>query len=161
MEIKDYLIKQARLNNVCFEGYNIMRSSDINGLVDYYLSAPDWCLERDFPDYDTLLHNFADKVESKGIYINRDVSDIVASDRQVYVFHHCTGTLHVAMDYDKCIIPMIYIANGCDIKVVCEQERNEGMPINVPIYIFGENAVTPLENSFATFKIYNNKILTK
>ena len=36
MEIKDYLIKQARLNNVCFEGYNIMRSSDINGLVHYY-----------------------------------------------------------------------------------------------------------------------------
>ena len=63
MEIKDYLIKQARLNNVCFEGYNIMRSSDINGLVDYYLSAPDWCLERDFPvaTIKLIFNNFADK----------------------------------------------------------------------------------------------------
>ena len=161
MEIKDYLIKQARLNNVCFEGYNIMRSSNFDGLVDYYLTMPDWCIERNFPDYDTLLSEFAGKVEGKGVYINRDISDIVASDRQVYVFHHCKGTLRVAMNYDKCTIPMIYIANNCDMKLTCEQERNEGMPINVPIYIFGENTVTPLENSFATFRIYNNKILTK
>ena len=131
MQLKERLMSDARCGGICAEGYGLMRGYDRDELIAYYLECPDWCMERGFPSLDILRSEFSD-IEDKGVYVGKTFNGEVFSDKQVYIFHDCKGTIKVAMDYDNAVIPMLYFANGCDITVSCEQPNDP--PIIVPIY---------------------------
>lgn len=148
--LKGRLIRNALKDGICEEGYDIMQSRDIDGLVDYYIANPDWCLERDFPDLQTLATDFAD-IQNKGVYINTTLHGEVLNDLQVYIFHNCKGVIKTRLNLAHRIIPMFYFANNCDITIECMED------IVVPLYIFGENRVITSGN--AKFKTYQHKLL--
>lgn len=149
-ELKEDLIEQARSNNVCEEGYHVMQSRNMDGLIAYYLQNIDWCLERGFPDLQTLSTQFAN-IQDKGVYVNAKLEGEMLNDLQVYVFHNCKGHIRVGLNIEKAIIPMLYFANDCDVVVEC------GENIKVPLYVFGNNTVAI--NNKNAFKIYKEKVL--
>lgn len=123
----------AREEGICSEGYGHIREYDRNNLVKYYTTNPDWCLERDYPSLDILRREFSN-LEADGVFVDKVFDGKEVFDKlQTYIFHNCKGTINVAMDYDHAVIPMLYFANGCDVKVVCTQ--NNAVPIKVPIYV--------------------------
>lgn len=138
MQLKQELMNDARSGGICAEGYAQMRGYDRDGMIDYYLANPDWCLERGFPSLELLRHEFSD-IEEKGVYVGKTFDGEVFSEKQTYIFHDCKGTIRVAMDYENAIIPMLYFANGCDITVNCEQENDP--KIVVPVYATEDSEV--------------------
>lgn len=138
LQLKELLMAEARRGGICAEGFAEMRTDSISELVDFYVANPDWCMERCFPSLEILRSEFSD-CGDKGVYVGRTFNGEVFSERQVYIFHDCKGTIKVAMDYDNAIIPMLYFANGCKIRVECAQPNSP--VIQVPVYIFGDNRI--------------------
>ncbi len=140
MQLKEMLMEEARRGGICADGFREMRTDSIGELVDYYIANPDWCMERSFPSLDILHSEFSD-IEDKGVYVGKTFNGEVFSEKQVYIFHDCKGTIKVAMDYDNAVIPMLYFANGCNMTISCNQPNNP--PIRVPLYVTdeGDNSV--------------------
>ena len=138
LQLKEMLLEEARRGGICADGFREMRTDSIGELVDYYVANPDWCMERGFPSLEILRSEFSD-IEDKGVYVGKTFNGEVFSDKQVYIFHDCKGTIKVAMDYDNAVIPMLYFANGCDITVSCEQPNDP--PIIVPIYYTDDSMI--------------------
>lgn len=159
--LKDKLIDTAKAKGICTDGYGIMLNRDIDGLVEYYLENPDWCMERQFPDLHTLKEQFSD-CEDKGIYINKTFKGEILNDKQVYVFHNCRGTIKTGLNLKKRIIPMIYICNGCRLRIVGTGDVKPGKEDErsiVPIYIFGDNDLSAKDNKYVKFNKYEKNIL--
>ena len=140
MQLKEMLMEEARHGGICADGFREMRTDSIGELVDYYVANPDWCMERSFPSLEILRSEFSG-CEDKGVFVGRTFNGEVFSEKQVYIFHDCKGTIKVAMDYDNAVIPMLYFANGCNMTVSCDQPNNP--PIKVPLYVTdkGNNSV--------------------
>lgn len=157
IRLKEELMSGARDGGICAEGYAHMRGYDRDKLIDYYLANPDWCMERNFPSLELLRREFSD-IGDKGVYVGRTFVGETLSGRQIYIFHDCKGLVHVAMDYDNAVIPMLYFANGCDITVSCEQ-RNDP-PIRVPVYETEEwgNTVNLMSSRDCRFRRHTIKI---
>lgn len=153
MQLKETLMGNARKVGICADGYGLMRGYDRDGLINYYVSHPDWCLERDFPSIELLRDEFSD-IEDKGVFIDKTFNGETFGKKQAYIFHNCAGTIKVAMDYDNAVIPMLYFANGCRASVVCDQPNNPA--IKVPLYIFGKNEILTNGMGNAIFNIYKN-----
>lgn len=151
-------MSDARCGGICAEGYGLMRGYDRDELIAYYLKCPDWCMERGFPSLDILRSEFSD-CEDKGVYVGKTFDGEVFSDKQVYIFHDCKGTIKVAMDYDNAVIPMLYFANGCRMRVTCTQKENLKSPIDVPLYIFGKNDIQARSNIYAKFIKHKHGLL--
>lgn len=150
IELKEALMQEARAQGICAEGYGHMREYNLVGLVDYYIQNPDWSIERGFPSLDVLRSEFSD-IEDKGVFIGKDFNGEVFDKLQVYIFHDCKGTIKVAMDYENATIPMLYFANGCDIRVECEQKNTPA--IRVPLYIADECRVEGVPSAGCVFKL--------
>lgn len=130
-------------------------------LVDYYIANPDWCLERDYPTLPFLRENFSD-IESKGVFVDRKFNGELLNDLQAYVFHNCSGTVKVGLNVAKRIIPMLYIANRCRLRIVGAGEyrpHNESQRTEVPIYSFGKNDISAKDNVFVKFVHYNHDLI--
>lgn len=158
MQLKEMLMEEARRGGICAEGFREMRTDSIGELVDYYVANPDWCMERGFPSLDILRSEFSD-IEDKGVYVGKAFNGEVFSDKQVYIFHDCKGTIKVAMDYGNAVIPMLYFANGCRMRVTCTQKENLKSPIDVPLYIFGKNDIQARSNIYAKFIKHKHGLL--
>ena len=156
MELKELLMKEAHKKGICIDGFRDMRKKDIDELVDYYIIHPNWCMQRNFPQLDTLTESFA-CYEGKGVFINREFNGEELSSLQTYVFHNCKGRVNVAMDYGNAVIPMLYFANGCDMTICCEQQNIH--PIHVPLYIFGDNDINAIDSRNVIFTIYKYPII--
>lgn len=150
LQQKETLMSEARRGGICAEGYANMRGYDRDEMIDYYLANPDWCLERGFPSYGMLRREFSD-IEDRGVFVDKTFDGETFGDKLVYVFHGCKGTIRVAMDYDNAVIPMLYFANGCNIRVECDQ--NNTPAIKVPLYVAeGKTCVTYANNENCTFR---------
>lgn len=158
MQLKETLMEGARRGGICAEGYAQMRSYDRDELIDFYVANPDWCMERDFPSLKLLRREFSD-IEDKGVYVGRTFDGEVLDSRQVYIFHDCEGIIKVAMDYDNAIIPMLYFANGCKIRVECGQKNEPA--INVPLYIAEDCKVTGAKTDNCVFKRKTIKLIER
>lgn len=147
----------ARLGGICADGYALMRSYDRDSLIDYYIKNPDWCLERNFPTLPVFREHFSD-IEHKGIFVGKKFHGELLNDLQVYIFHNCKGTIKVGLNVDKAILPMLYLANGCRLRIVgtgvCAKKPSE-----IPVYTFGKNDVSARDNKFVRFKRYENDII--
>lgn len=157
MEIKEELMQEARSGGICKDGYEYMRTCNVDKLIDYYIQNPDWCLERNYPTLNYLEEHFADK-QCKGIYVGEKFNGELLDEKQVYIFHNCKGTIKVGLNIKKAIIPMLYIANNCRIKIVGVGE--DGMrQSEVPIYIFGKNDVSAHNNKYVKFNKYETDLI--
>ena len=156
-DIKNDLIRTAHAKGICADGYRqMLESADIDALIDYYIANPDWCMERNFPDLETLREHFAN-AGNKGVFVDRNFNGELLNDLQAYVFHNCKGTIKVSLNVDKGIIPMLYFANGCDMTVISNVKRL--LPIRVPIYLFGKNDVTAVSDENVEFKVYKHDLV--
>ena len=157
--IKDILLNTAHAKGICADGYKQMLSStDASAMVDYYVQNPDWCLERDFPTLPILSEQFAN-CEDKGVFVNKTFHGEVLNDLQTYIFHNCKGTIKVGLNVDKAIIPMLYLANGCRLRIVGIGEAVTKTPSVVPVYVFGKNDYSAKDNKYVNFSIYKNELI--
>lgn len=156
MQLKETLMEDARRGGICAPGYELMRGYDRDGLIDYYLANPDWSIERGFPSIKLLRREFSG-IEDKGVYVGRTFDGEVFDKLQAYIFHDCKGTIKVAMDYDNAVIPMLYFANGCRMRVDCEQKNDPA--INVPLYIAEDCKVVGAKTDNCNFKRKTIKLI--
>ena len=159
MQLKETLMEAARRAGICAEGYELMRSYDRNKLVDFYVQNPDWCLERDFPDIQTLSEKFSD-CEDKGVFVGKTFHGELLNEHQAYIFHNCKGSIKVGLNIKKAIIPMLYLANGCRLRIVGVGQKvaPRNRPI-VPVYSFGANDISARDNLFVVFNRLSCKLL--
>lgn len=157
-QLKETLMKDARRGGICADGYSEMRGYDRDGLIRYYLVNPDWCIERGFPSLELLRREFSD-IEDKGVFVGKTFDGEVFDKLQAYVFHDCKGTIKVAMDYDNAVIPMLYFANGCNIRVECGQKNDPA--INVPLYIAEGCKVVDAKTDNCNFKRKTIKLIKR
>lgn len=158
MELKEELMKDARRGGICAEGYGLMRGYDRDGLIGYYVANPDWAIERGFPSLELLRREFSG-IEDKGVYVGRTFDGEVFDKLQTYIFHDCKGKIRVAMDYENAVIPMLYFANGCNIRVECEQKNDPA--INVPLYIAEDCKVVGAKADNCIFKRKTIKLIER
>ena len=158
IELKEELMEDARRGGICAEGYAQMRAYDRDELIGFYVENPDWSIERGFPSIELLRREFAD-IEDKGVYVGRRFEGELFSEKQTYIFHDCTGTIRVAMDYDNAVIPMLYFANGCKIRVECEQKNDPA--INVPLYIAEDCKVVGAKTDNCVFRRKTIKLIVQ
>lgn len=151
-------MNEARRCGICADGYRLMRGYDRERLIDYYVANPDWGMERGFPSLELLRSEFSD-IQDKGVFVGRTFDGETFGKLQTYIFHGCKGTIRVAMDYEKAVIPMLYFANGCRMRVICDQEENRKAPIVVPVYIFGKNDVQARDCAYARFNRIKRPLL--
>lgn len=159
--LKEALMESARKKGICLDGYKEMRTDDADGLVDYYIENPDWCLERDFPTLPFLRDHFPD-VGNKGVFVGKTFHGELLNDLQAYIFHDCRGTIKVALNVDKALIPMLYVANGCRLKIVGTGDIIPDKPSRrsvVSIYSFGKNDISAKDNRYVVFNRYENKLI--
>ena len=113
---KTQLRRQASARHMCEENRLALEAvSSKEEAVALYLKTIDWALEEGYPRLDTLREYFAD-CEPYGVYIDRHFNGTLFLDKKVYVFHHCSGKIRVGLNRSKSIIPMIYLANGCNLE---------------------------------------------
>ncbi len=158
-ELKNTLISTAHDKGICADGYKqMLGSADADEMVDYYVANPDWCLERSFPDLQTLREHFSN-VEDKGVFVDRTFHGEMLNDLQTYIFHNCKGTIKVGLNVDKAIIPMLYLANGCRLRIVGAGDSIPVIPSEVPVYLFGKNDLSARDNKFVKFTTYKNELI--
>lgn len=135
---KNKAMSDILAHKVCseYEGLLSRTASKVSAL-SLYKRGIDWCLENDSPSV-SLLREYKDDCAASGIFIDRAFDGELLNDSQVYVFHNCTGTIRVGFNAAKRIIPMLYFANGCKMRV----EGDSPAFVRVPFYIFGVNDVT-------------------
>lgn len=160
LELKEALMQDAKADGICAEGYGKMRGYDRDELINYYLTNPDWCLQRRFPSIRLLRTEFSD-IEDRGVFVEKKFNGETLDRKQVYVFHHCEGKIKVAMDYDNAVIPMLYFANGCKITIECEQINFP--PIMVPVFVVedGRTQVEGTDNEWCNFRYHSINIIPK
>lgn len=141
--------------NGCKEAYHsLLKCETKDDTIGVYKEHYQWCLENDFPDFETIKREFSD-YEHENIYVGRKFNGETIK-AQTVIFYNCTGVINVEMDYEEKVIPMLYFANDCDMKLVCKQ-RNI-YPIGVPLYIFGENKIVAKDTSDIKFKWYDHNV---
>lgn len=156
--LNEKLIGEVPDKDICAEGYKCLHKYNKDELVEYYLSIPDWCMEREFPNYATIETEFAD-CEKHGIFVNRTFDGEVLKDRQTYIFHNCRGTIKTGLNADEALIPMLYFGNGCDMAIEDDGDYKVGT-VCVPLYIFGDsNNIAPIESDKLRFKVYNERLV--
>lgn len=160
MELKYLLMQEAHANGICKEGYKEMRECDVMTLVKYYITHPDWCMEREYPSFEILKEYFSD-CENMGVFVDKAFSGEILNDRQTYIFHRCRGIVRVSLNIDKCIIPMLYFGNDCDITIEGVSVGENRMPTIIPLYVFGKNALETKDAPFVTFRRYEHELLDK
>lgn len=155
-DLRDQLIDMAHAKGICSDGFkHMLESPDIDALVKYYIANPDWCLERDFPSLSFLREHFAD-IGNKGIFVDKEFNGELINDKQVYIFHHCKGTIKVGLNVEKAIIPMLYFANGCQMQI--EGVGESLHKAKIPIYSFGRNSLSANANDHTEFRIYSQDV---
>lgn len=156
--MKETLMEDARRGGICADGYGLMRGYDRDGLIGYYIANPDWAMERGFPSLELLRREFSD-IENKGVFVGKTFDGEVFDKLQTYIFHDCKGTIKVAMDYENAVIPMLYFANGCNIRVECEQKNDPA--IAVPLYIAEDSKVVGAKTDNCNFKRKTIKLIER
>lgn len=154
MNWKPYLQRLAREHRMCADNRAYLSACETKeDAIRLYKQTIDWALEEEYPDLDFLRKEFADQ-QSQGIFIDHNFDGEILNEHQVYVFHHCTGTIRVGLNLAKKIIPMCYFANGCDMTVLGVETADQFLPDRVPLYIFGKNKINATNSNTMEVRIY-------
>lgn len=127
------------MHHMCKENRIMLESvTSKEEAIELYKKTIDWALEEGYPSMATLRKDFTNN-EADGIFIDKVFHGEILTDKTVYVFHNCSGTIRVGLNVEKKIIPMLYFANGCDMDV--KGIPGSVMQVRVPLYIFGDNRI--------------------
>ena len=149
---KKKLIDEAASNGMCDIGLGRIKKEDAEGIIENYLESPDWCMKRGFPDLDTI-RNIIDGQKFSGIFVDREFTGEMLNEFPVYIFHNCRGTIRVGINIDKKLIPVLYVANGCRLKIIGSGEIVPIIPSIVPVFAFGNNRITVESNKFVNIQL--------
>ena len=154
---KSHLQRLAREKGMCADNRAYLNACENKeDAIRLYKQTIDWALENEYPDIEFLRKEFSN-CQGEGIFVDQHFNGQPLSEHQVYVFHHCTGTIRVGLNLAKKIIPMCYFANNCDMTILgfdCEKP----FPDRVPLYIFGENNVVAKNTSTTEFRVYRHDV---
>lgn len=154
---KPHLQRLAREHRMCADNRAYLSACETKeDAIRLYKQTIDWALEEGYPDLDFLRKEFSDQ-QSQGIYIDHHFEGDILNEQQVYVFHHCTGTIRVGLNLAKKIIPMCYFANNCDMTILGVEEDKD-YPDRVPLYIFGENKIDAKNSNSIEVRIYQSSV---
>ena len=149
---KRQLRRQASAHHMCAENRSALDAIETKGdAIALYKKTIDWALEEGYPSIDTIRSEFSD-CEVYGVFVDKEFHGEVLTDQQVYVFHNCKGTVRVGLNKKKCIIPMLYFANGCDMDI--KGIPGSAMQVRVPLYIFGQNRIGAEQSEDIICKTY-------
>ena len=147
---KEYLLRQARLESMCTENMDALRVCETKAdAVALYKKTIDWALEKNYPPINFIRNEFGD-CEDLGIFVDRKFYGEILNEHQCYVFHNCRGHITVDINIEKRIIPMLYFANGCNLRIT-RAETLQSSHIKVPLYIYGDNTVIAKDTGNITF----------
>lgn len=147
---KEYLLRQARLNSMCTENIDALRACETKAdAIALYKKTIDWALEKNYPPVNFIRNEFGD-CEDLGIFVDKDFHGELLVEHQCYVFHNCRGHITVDINIEKRIIPMLYFANGCNLRIT-RAETLQSSHIKVPLYIYGENTIIAKDTGNITF----------
>lgn len=147
--MKQTLMQIGKAKGMCAENYaRLARSESKAEMIELYKRTIDWSLKNDYPPIGVIRQHFSD-VGDLGVFVDCDFSGDTLSEHQVYVFHNCSGTINIEMDYEQVVIPMLYFANDCHIHVESHEH------IRIPLYIAKDGGVITFNgHGKATFKRY-------
>ena len=147
---KEYLLKMGRLDSMCLENIEALRNCKTKEeAILLYKKTIDWALEKNYPSIEFIREEFSE-YESEGIFVDKVFHGEHINEHQCYIFHNCRGHITVDINIEKRIIPMLYFANGCNISIT-RTDTSHSLPIRVPLYIYGENAIVAKDTDNITF----------
>lgn len=147
---KEYLLRYARLNSMCTDNIEMLKSCETKAdAISLYKRTIDWALKNDYPTINFIRNEFGD-CDDLGVFVDRVFYGEVLDEHQCYVFHNCRGSINVDLNISKGIIPMLYFANGCDVKVGRANSAHT-LPIKVPLYIYGDNKINASDSDDIIF----------
>ena len=154
---KAYLQQQAKVHRMCADNRAYLYACETKeDAIRLYKQTIDWALEEQYPDIDFLRKEFNTQ-ESQGFFVDHHFDGEILNEHQVYVFHHCTGTIRVGLNLAKKLIPMCYFANNCNMTILgIESEKD--FADRVPLYIFGDNKVDAINSEFLDARVYQHKV---
>lgn len=153
---RDILVNEAVQKGMCKENlFALKHCEDKISAMMLYKKTINWALEREYPPLDFLRKEFS-IFDIEGLFIDRNFDGDILNDNQCYVLHHCTGTIKVGLNLSKQIIPMIYLANDCNITITGFGDAAPS--VKIPVFIFGNNTVNILEDKSVDFLFYNFNI---
>lgn len=120
--------------------------------IELYKKTIDWALEEGYPSLPVLREYFRD-CEMYGVFIDKTFYGEILNAQQVYVFHNCKGHIRTGLNVEKQIVPMMYFANGCDMRI--SSSDSLGIATRVPLYVFGANRISAENSEDIVCKIYN------
>lgn len=153
---KLYLQRLAREHKMCADNRAYLSACETKeDAIRLYKQTIDWALEEGYPDLDFLRKEFGNN-QGEGMFVDHHFTGQPLSEHQVYVFHHCTGTIRVGLNLAKKIIPMCYFANNCDMTILGVENEDGFAPDRVPLYIFGENNIIANTTPTTEFRVYSH-----
>lgn len=156
VEWKETLLRQARLHRMCLENRealaNLCPTKEL--AIALYKKTINWALEEQYPPLDIIRSEFGD-FEKEGLFVDKVFNGELLYDQLCYVFHHCSGTIYVDINFKERLIPMLYFANDCNMTIL---RKGDGYPIRVPVYTFGQNSITAVSTDSIIFKNYNYEV---
>lgn len=86
--------------------------------IRLYKNCISWALQERYPTKGDLL-NFASKevLAENGVYIDMKFNGERIDNHICCVFLGCRGWIRTGLNVDKSIIPMLYLSEGCKLKV--------------------------------------------
>lgn len=157
MTWKDSLLRYGKLNSMCAENIEALKECETKSdAIQLYKKTIDWALERNYPSLEILRSEFAD-CQCDGLFIDYTFNGETLNEHQVYVFHNCKGTIKVGLNADKAIIPMLYLANNCEMTIEGINAMRV-MPDIIPCYVFGDNSIAAENDINAIFRIHREEV---
>ena len=156
-EWKEYLLGQAERNQMCTPFFDALKGcqSKVNA-IRLYKKNVTWAAENNYPPLNVLRRDFPG-YESEGIFVDRVFDGQLFKKQQVYVLHNCSGRITIDINTEHQSIPMLYIANGCNL-IIERAEGEDKLPISVPVYVFGSNNVVAKDTNRIHFRIYRKHV---
>lgn len=136
---KQAIIDDMIRHGVCDEYAELARRAEsVTDLVSLYKRGANWCLSEGVPSLDAIRAAAkADGIERYGVYVDREFHGEVLWDHGVYIFHHCTGTIATGLNVRRRIMPILYFANGSDMRVVSGNTGDRlAIPARVPYFTY-------------------------
>ena len=155
-EWHNILRREASAHHMCAENRHALDCADTEAeAIALYIKTIDWALEEGYPSIEVLRRYFTD-CEEYGIFVDKVFHGELLDDRQVYVFHHCKGTIRTGLNIPRRRIPMLYFANGCEMSLLAKAQPLSIKPSMVPLYVFGENHIsTESDQEYVTWRVFD------
>lgn len=153
-ELKNIAIESG----LCNEHQLAWDYNSLENILNYYKTNANWCMERNYPSLDYITNKFDNEILlNTDIFINKnfDTESPLYCDNPIYIFHNCSGFIHISFNREKKNYPIIYVGNNSNIHITIDG-------CNSPIHVFDTSKISidVKERSKAFVIRYNNNTVT-